>query len=936
MGSTHLTPIRIDSSRCTRCERGGDFGPGYNPTQYGGADSRVVILVGSAWRERYGKYPVPDLIMELSRLSGLAMHNPLIIPVVRCGAKYNPTNAQVQTCSSYYLNTILHQHPRDLVICLGRIPQFALTGSGVNISKKYGLVEDVWVDEWDEAPFRVMYGPDPEYIIFGQTPDSKDTDRLMAVFQKAVKVLDGSFVPMDPPTTVTLDSERAAEMLERIADDDCPLSLDTETTSLRWNICELLGFSFALSEDIGYWVPADQITHRVKAALACILSDEDRTIYMHNAKYDAHVLTKHVGPVRAHLHDTMLASHQTDENLSASLKGQAIMRLGATNWDEALNLGTVGKAKKVDFAKVNPVVLGKYAAEDAAWTFRLARHFSVKEREESSFIYRNGLEVVRALHSAEQYGIFVAQENRTALYDHTAAIQEKAYGQLQPLAGVVVDEHYYEDLAEHEAWRQTVIDTIGKDPKKGAKNLKWKQALRDAGRWIDEPEAPKWFNPNASGQIGNVLFNVMGYPPLGKTKADNFKTDKKTLEALTKMQTQPPGGPEFLQHLREYKRATKINQLMAQYVVLTDEDGRLRCNFKPTGTISGRLSSEGPNLQQVPKVIRPGFKAPEGYVLIELDFSQAEVRCGAALSGDPVMLKTIADADEDQRRFEQEMREYIVWKTAIEEEVGSLAEFEERDPEGFLEFKEAEFYWMDPPRPAIDVHRAIAALVFEVDPVDVTDDQRTKAKAVTFGLMYGKTLQNIEEMFGAEVAKKLWDSFFGVFTVFGAWITKIHAKVRREAQVTTPFGRTRHLTAALLKSKSLKRLYEEALRQAVNFLVQSTASEITLRAIVAIHHMLVERGYDAKFILTVHDSIAIEVRQDIAEEVAALCIEIMERPTGSKILDAVQMRADCTITEYWGGKLSIDKLDRLIYGEAPVDEPDLLDEEEEDEYADAA
>lgn len=342
-------------------------------------------------------------------------------------------------------------------------------------------------------------------------------------------------------------------------------------------------------------------------------------------------------------------------------------------------------------------------------------------------------------------------------------------------------------------------------------------------------------------------------------------------------------------------------------------------------------NSTKPNLQNLPKSLRPMIVARPGYTFVDADFSQCEVRVAGALSQDINMKRAAEAADADALRYEREMAAYEEWRNELFEDLGCWPE-DLHDPD--LEQLQASGEWLLPPAPANDLHRMVASVVFGVPPEKVTDEQRTYAKRFVFGALYGKTVKSFTEEFGGDEAKAqaIWDAIFGAFPQLEEWIKRVHAHTKRTGEVTTPYGRTRHLLVAKLGLNSpfkIKVIVEESLRQAVNFLVQSTASEIALQAIVRLDKALLERpDLDAAIVVMVHDAIVVEARKGQEDEVARLVVEAMQMPTGIDIVDWIPQRADYKVYDHWAGKLKPDKIAAELVRGGDADETTLPPDEE--------
>lgn len=359
--------------------------------------------------------------------------------------------------------------------------------------------------------------------------------------------------------------------------------------------------------------------------------------------------------------------------------------------------------------------------------------------------------------------------------------------------GIPVDEDYLEDL--------------GEDIKHDYDStLKYLQALTG----IED------FNPRSPKQVGEYLFETLELTPVKHTDTGAPSTDA---ESLTSMLLTATGQAEvFLQALLQYRQLSKqlssYVESWPQYIT----DGKMHPRYKPLFVVTGRLSSESPNIQQVPrtKEFRRVFAAPKGYTWIKADYSQIELRLAAWIADEERML----DA-----------------------------------------------YWE-----GLDLHTQTAKLVLG----DESPGARQVGKTLNFGLLYGAgagTLQRIARMqYGVALdigeAKRYRQRFFEAYPGLSQWHSNVEAEVRRTGLMRSPLGRMRHLPDA----QSFDEAHQyHAIRQAINHPVQSMASDLLLHALVD-----VDTQYPGYVVAEVHDEIDLVVPNDVADYVAKDVKEIME------------------------------------------------------------
>ncbi|WP_276836704.1 DNA polymerase I [Megasphaera stantonii] len=333
-------------------------------------------------------------------------------------------------------------------------------------------------------------------------------------------------------------------------------------------------------------------------------------------------------------------------------------------------------------------------------------------------------------------------------------------------------------------------------------------------------DAGETFNINSTKQLGVILFEKLGLPVIKKTKT-GYSTDSAVLEALM---DQHPMIPKILQF-----RALK--KLISTYLdglepLISRETGRIYTSFNQMVTATGRLSSSDPNLQNIPirteqgRKIRSLFVPGEGYdYIVSGDYSQIELRLLAHLSQDPTMI------------------------------------------DGFKKNQ--------------DIHRRTASEVFGIPWDQVTPEQRSHAKAVNFGIIYGISdfglARNIS--ISRQQAKEYIDSYFARYSTIHAYMDKLVAEARETGMAKTMFGRIRTLTD--INSKNFtRRSFAE--RTAMNTPIQGSAADIIKLAMNAVQDELERRGLRSRLLVQVHDELVLEVPADEREEVETLLKDTME------------------------------------------------------------
>ena len=326
------------------------------------------------------------------------------------------------------------------------------------------------------------------------------------------------------------------------------------------------------------------------------------------------------------------------------------------------------------------------------------------------------------------------------------------------------------------------------------------------------------FNINSPKQLGELLFEKMGLPPVKKTKT-GYATNADVLE---KLKHQHPIIPAIM----DYRMLTKLNSTYADGLMKTiDSDGRIRTTFQNLVTATGRLSSTEPNLQNIPvrtdmgAEIRKMFVPKEGCVLVDADYSQIELRVLAHIADDPVM------------------------------------------KEAFISGQ--------------DIHTTTAAQVFGVNMEDVTPLQRRHAKAVNFGIVYGISEFSLAEDIGVSryEAKAYIESYLSNYHGVRDYMKQVVEDARKSGYTTTLYGRKRHIPELTSSNFNIR---QGAERIALNTPIQGTAADLIKLAMVRVDKALKEHYPEAKLLLQVHDELIVECPEEIASQVAALVSAQME------------------------------------------------------------
>lgn len=331
--------------------------------------------------------------------------------------------------------------------------------------------------------------------------------------------------------------------------------------------------------------------------------------------------------------------------------------------------------------------------------------------------------------------------------------------------------------------------------------------------------AGETFNINSPKQLGVILFEKLELPYGKKTKT-GYSTAADVLEKLA------PEAP-IVADILEYRTLSKLKSTYADGLVhFIAEDGRIHTNFNQTITATGRLSSTDPNLQNIPirmelgRLIRKAFLPAEGYVFMDADYSQIELRVLAHMSGDEKLIEA---------------------------------------------YKQAQ-----------DIHRITASQVFHISFDEVTDLQRRNAKAVNFGIVYGISSFGLSQdlSISKKEAAEYIERYFETYPKIKEFLDKLVADAKEKGYVTTMFGRRRPVPE-LSSSNFMQRSFGE--RVAMNAPIQGTSADIIKIAMNRVHDALIEQGLKSRLTVTVHDELLIETAEDEVEQVEKLLAEGMKQ-----------------------------------------------------------
>lgn len=598
-----------------------------------------------------------------------------------------------------------------------------------------------------------------------------------------------------------------------------PIACDIEARRIEWEDNKLLSLGFATDINTCYAIynipvigaNGEGHSWAVWEALEGLFGDENITFIWHNGKFDCGRL-KYLCNFDARIDEDTMLKHYcaiNEKRGTHGLKDLGQLYLQAPAWEDELD-----RIKK-EHCKANKMRLGDfmyddiptsvlipYMQRDCIATMRLYHVFNRLGRPEAEFIYRKLIEASN---------VYMRME----------------------LAGVRLDVEYLEDL-EYELEQELKVATKHLDevaaqiwdPMEYAAKTKAKAKLGDQFN-IKSPKQLKW-----------MLEKVLGYPvPSTDAATIEMLVDEVDAGVITN-----PMARDFLSAISSVRKNSKY---MDTYVQGMREcmcrDMRIRGTFNLHGTETGRLSSSNPNMQNIPrdKKIKNLLCATPGYKLLQMDYSQAELRVLALLSKDPWLIKVYVDGK--------------------------------------------------------DLHDAVATDMFGPN---FDKEQRVMAKTINFGIAYGRGPGSIAQTFKKSMseARAIIDKWFKPMPYVKSWIDGRRAMAKKGEPCVTVFGRERHF---VVTNEDLNHIQNEY----INTPIQSIASDFTMFSLMDIDKFIREEGLDARIVTTVHDSIIIEVRdeKELVDRVANKCLEIMANTPLKYIPDCpVPFKADAEVGYAWG------------------------------------
>ena len=624
--------------------------------------------------------------------------------------------------------------------------------------------------------------------------NKNSTDKDEKPFLKKVE----NFEPAQTTATAHYDTILTMSQLEAWLsrlEKSALIAFDTETTSLDYMKAEIVGLSFAVQTGEAAYlplahsypdVPKQLNREMVLDSVRPLLESPNHLKVGQNLKYDYHVLANHGVTLRGIAHDTMLASYVLDSTGKHNLDflAQKHLNLKTIRFEEVAGKKGV---KQLNFSDVAIDIATRYAAEDADVCVRLHHALQAKLQ---------------------------AEPNLLALY-HDLEMPLSAVLARIERNGVLIDD----DLLMNQSFElsQQIMSLE-------------QQAHNVAGHN---------FNLGSPKQIQTILYDELKLPILKRTPTGQPSTDESVLQELAEDYELPK---LLIEHRSLSKlKSTYIDKLPQQINVKT---GRVHTSYNQVVTVTGRLSSSDPNLQNIPirsaegRKIRQAFIAPNGYKIVAADYSQIELRIMAHLAQDNGLITAFQNGE--------------------------------------------------------DIHRATASEVFNVPLDEVTNELRRNAKAINFGLIYGMSAFGLAKQLDISRtdAQTYINLYFERYPNVKKYMNETKILAKEQGFVETLFGRRLYLPEIDSRNPMLRQYAE---RTAINAPMQGTAADIIKRAMIAVDNWLETENIDAKMIMQVHDELVFEVKTEQLENAIEMIKNLM---SGAADL-TVPLIVDVGVGENW-------------------------------------
>lgn len=567
--------------------------------------------------------------------------------------------------------------------------------------------------------------------------------------------------------------------------------VDTETTSLDPLTAELVGISFCFRVNQAFYIPLPADRNACISILEdfrAVFESPDIVKIAQNLKYDYSVLIQYGFQLRGPMFDTMLAHYVVQPEMRHGMDFLSETYLHYTPIATEELLGPRGKKQKT-MREVDVAAVSEYCNEDTDVTFQLSQILGpmIPETKTERVFQEIELPLIPILSEMESTGIRIDE----------SFLKE------------------YSDLLQKEAtdYEEQVYEMAGEK-----------------------------FNLGSPKQLGDILFEKLKLDPKAKkTKTGQYATGE---DVLMKLSHAHP----IIAHILDYREVTKLKSTYvdALPLLIHPNTGRVHTSFMQAVAVTGRLSSQNPNLQNIPvrtergrKIRRAFIPRNDDHILLSADYSQIELRIVAAISGDPNMM------------------------------------------EAFNSGK--------------DIHTATAARVYGIPEEEVTKEMRYKAKSVNFGIIYGQGAFGLAENLGISrtEAKQLIENYFAQYGSIRKYMDDTIASARQNGYVETLYGRKRWLKDINSANFTVKGIAE---RNAINTPIQGSAADMIKLAMIEVDKAFKQHGFKSQMVLQVHDELVFDALRSEVEIIKPVIIDCMQK---AMPLTGVPVVAEVGMGENW-------------------------------------
>jgi len=647
-----------------------------------------------------------------------------------------------------------------------------------------------------------------DFNVFNAAPEGVQTDLfgniVEALPSKEEVQADVSSAAYDDGLIATKNINNTPHKYEAVLDDSSlkklivllkkqdEICFDTETTGIDANEAELVGLSFSIKPGEAWYVPCPKDQKKTKSLLAefeVLFADKKKTWIGQNIKYDMLILKWYGIEITGGIFDTMLAHYviEPEGKRSMDLLSAKYLSYEPVHIEELI--GKKGKSqgnmRDVEIEKIK-----EYAAEDADITLQLKNVFLplLKAKEVEKVFYEVDNPLVKVLMDME-------------------------------FEGVKIDEGFLNDYSKQ----------LEKEAKTAEESVYKQAGVR--------------FNLSSPKQLGEVLFDKMQIEAKAKkTKTGQYATGEDVLQKLA-------NNNPIVADILAYRELTKLKSTYVDSLplLINPKTGRVHTNYGQAIAVTGRLSSNNPNLQNIPvrtdrgKEIRKAFIPRDNkHVLLSADYSQIELRIVAAISGDPAMC------------------------------------------DAFKKHK--------------DIHTATASKVYNIDEKEVTKEMRYKAKSVNFGIIYGQGAFGLADNLGISrtEAKEIIDNYKSQFANIQKYMDDTINFAREYGYVQTLMGRKRWLKDINSANFTVRGFAE---RNAINSPIQGSAADMIKMAMIKIQAAFIKHKFKSKMILQVHDELVFDALKSEIKDIKPLILECMQ--TALKLPNGVPVIAEEGVGDNW-------------------------------------